>query len=511
MTIENNDRLLVNRGEKSHQIKYEKIKDDIVTSVDQFPEAPVDGKQYGREDGNWTEITHTTPYTDADVDAHLNTNTAQAGEVLMYDNGDYAWRPTDQIGGGGGNNYTYPGGVQRTVQSRLEDYVSVKDFGAKGDGVTDDTVAVRAALTSGNADIHFPRGTYKITSQITLESGISIYGEGSDSIILYSPPNDGDTNDGLLQLKYDNPLFAVDDVYSLRNISLLCDCKKSPKFGLELYYTGPSGVVGQLNKLILDNVDIASLTSCSDPDLGYFQQGLRIINAGGVVASNLNIYTNNDVDQPVNSEERDGTIGINIVNILAGHAMIRTFSCTNFYLQRYNTCLRTGSSAGGTIESIYLVNGEILGSEGVVMSNTSATCILSTHFDTTKSSYINTSTAGTHRVIGCDVRNHSTRGGAAQYDGYTMNCNSPNTIINGNFILANLANKGAIEVGGSPDNINISGNIIEGRAGQEGYQALYVAPGAQRVVFGGNTLNAFDSLTPWNNDPELFVYGQRGI
>ncbi len=61
------------------------------------------------------------------------------------------------------------GAVTRSVQSRLRDTVSVKDFGAVGDGVTDDTAAIQAALTQGKF-VFLPQGTYLITAPIDLKT-----------------------------------------------------------------------------------------------------------------------------------------------------------------------------------------------------------------------------------------------------------------------------------------------------------------------------------------------------
>ena len=64
-----------------------------------------------------------------------------------------------------------------SVSSRIDalglgiGYVNVKDYGAKGDGTTDDTNSVLAAIAAGSGKtIYFPPGNYKTTSQLTLSS-----------------------------------------------------------------------------------------------------------------------------------------------------------------------------------------------------------------------------------------------------------------------------------------------------------------------------------------------------
>ena len=89
------------------------------------------------------------------------------------------------------------GAVATTVENKLRESVSVKDFGAVGDGVADDTTAIQAAIDyagtfaiSGGASqadknlynrctVFIPSGRYKVTSKITINSaGVHIKGAG---------------------------------------------------------------------------------------------------------------------------------------------------------------------------------------------------------------------------------------------------------------------------------------------------------------------------------------------
>jgi hypothetical protein len=76
----------------------------------------------------------------------------------------------------------------RTLANRFADVVNVKDFGAVGDGVTDDTAAIQAFFNSfTNGGVGFiPEGTYKISSPLTLTinpGGFAIEGAGANATI----------------------------------------------------------------------------------------------------------------------------------------------------------------------------------------------------------------------------------------------------------------------------------------------------------------------------------------
>jgi hypothetical protein len=75
------------------------------------------------------------------------------------------------------------GAVLRTVTSKLQDIVHVKDFGATGNGATDDSAAFIAALASGAGEVRADDGTYVVNSVITLAKGQKIYfGVGTHTV-----------------------------------------------------------------------------------------------------------------------------------------------------------------------------------------------------------------------------------------------------------------------------------------------------------------------------------------
>jgi hypothetical protein len=82
------------------------------------------------------------------------------------------------------------GAVATNVQAKLRETVSIKDFGAVGDGVADDTAAIQAAVDyvwdAGGGTVLFPVGTYLVSSMIDVFKGsakrITLQGQNNTRI-----------------------------------------------------------------------------------------------------------------------------------------------------------------------------------------------------------------------------------------------------------------------------------------------------------------------------------------
>lgn len=72
--------------------------------------------------------------------------------------------------------------TRRSLADRFADVVNVKDFGAKGDGVVDDTLSVQSALATGKS-VYIPAGEYHITSNLALQSNTHVFSEGATFLV----------------------------------------------------------------------------------------------------------------------------------------------------------------------------------------------------------------------------------------------------------------------------------------------------------------------------------------
>ena len=87
------------------------------------------------------------------------------------------------------------GDFTRTLQATLDDHVSVKAFGAKGDNSTADVLAIQRALDELYSDtdqddtrarrvLFFPAGTYRINASLKIPPYAHLVGEGPDKTVI---------------------------------------------------------------------------------------------------------------------------------------------------------------------------------------------------------------------------------------------------------------------------------------------------------------------------------------
>jgi len=201
------------------------------------------------------------------------------------------------------------GAVTRDVQAKLRETVSVKDFGAVGDGVVDDTAAVQAACNASRA-VFFPVGTYKLTAQIAVSksTAFAIYGDGiGNSILLWT-----NATGGIAVTMSNNFDPVIADGVSIRTT------QAGGGTGLQLTYpVSPSSIfVGSR----LSNVEIRGV----DNDVDYWTVGLRLVNAWNTQCSGFHIQGSNTVPR----------------------GMTKAISMTNCYDVVINACYGTRGEYG---------------------------------------------------------------------------------------------------------------------------------------------------------------------
>ena len=441
-----------------------------------LPDAPNDGLQYGRQSLGWTQIVIPAAITPSGSLPVMN-GIAAAGAAVTYSRGDHV-HPTDtslssflQAG---------TGAVTRTMQDKTRERVSVKDFNAVGNGSTDDTAAIQAAITAfqgTGATIFFPRGTYKITSSLNITGTIRFEGESRDGSAIF----------------WTNTIFNAVVVSTLGRVAfekLTFSGPVSATAGASLTLDGPSGTGNGL----------AIIRDCT------FAQGFNhVVTVSAADWTIDNCYFSEYVN-----------FGVYVGNVLHNDAGDSTImACTFATSLASATAIHQVSSGGLKIIGNKMINGQygyhmVLAAGGVatvdlVIGNNSiegqsAACVL---FDRPTGA----KTFGGITITGNQFSGPSI-GATASWACISTDANAGwlgRITIVGNHILMAKAGVGGltfigVSIGASTDGFIISGNQFSAESPTGTSVGINIASGAANGIIGPNNYNILaGSSGSWTN------------
>lgn len=240
------------------------------------------------------------------------------------------------------------GGVGRTLATKLREFVSVKDFGAVGDGVADDTAAFQAAFNAAN-NVFVPSGTYKLTAGLTVTNkSFALIGAGkSGTKLLWTSA----VAAGISVVSNTGLGGSNRFPFAIRDLTLSAGVANAGT-ALLLTYTIPASgfVYTGINSISLDNVDIRGDDYFST-SLMYWTTGARLVNTGSVQSSKLCIIG------------KQGATGTRGIHIEATNGPNTAFFFNDLAVTWVETGIDIHNNTGGayTIEGLYLSDFELVG------------------------------------------------------------------------------------------------------------------------------------------------------
>lgn len=163
--------------------------------------------------------------------------------------------------------------VASTVQTKLREIISVKDFGATGNGSTDDTAAVQAALVAAaGKSLYVPAGIY-LCGELTIYGGTTMYGDSPTTSIIKAKST------------------LAGSSFLLRNANMTGTAYTYTDTGIEIRNIGFNGnnVTSRTNALVaLSKVEDAVIDNCKVYDIQYI--GLALAGCLAITVSNSSFY-----------------------------------------------------------------------------------------------------------------------------------------------------------------------------------------------------------------------------
>ena len=171
------------------------------------------------------------------------------------------------------------GAVATTVQAKLRQTVSVKDFGAVGNNVADDTAEIQAAFNYcmlNGSRLHIPAGTYKTTATLNISSNITILGDGNQQSVInfYASA----TTDFAIAISV--PDNAAIRELTISGIKINCNAGAAVGSGISTATTSINSAITQseLSDIFINNVTVGVKLD----GVVYMSKFDRIVVSGGV-------------------------------------------------------------------------------------------------------------------------------------------------------------------------------------------------------------------------------------
>ena len=251
------------------------------------------------------------------------------------------------------------GAINSTVKTKLQESVSVKDFGADSTGSSDSSTAFQNAinsLASFGGCLHIPSGTYKLNSVVTYSGkSLQIIGDGIETTqILVNNSN------GAFDLTFTTTTVTF-DFLTFSNLSIVATGSLNNGTALKATWPNP-GLLASSPETIIENIYIRSnvytVNTASTP---YFTNGIYLVNV-----ANSRIQ-NSFISQIGNQLSK----GINIDNSAATSAFFLKVDGVTIEGNQY------GIYQQGWMEAYHIVNCEIAAPEyGIYFNNNTATALL---------------------------------------------------------------------------------------------------------------------------------------
>ena len=421
------------------------------------------------------------------------------------------------------------GTVGRTVHQKLQESVSVLDFGADPTGVTDSASAIQAALDSGAKRIYAPSGTYKILSTLTIPKNVSLEGDGPEQTIFdgssasYAsltsgrhiqtaegtftalPALSGNVTKGATTITFASaPSVQINDVILIYNPTdySYSGWRTYYRAGEYLRVATVSGNTVTLQGTLADSYTAASVNLYRFDNMTSFKMsGIRLIGLNNLSNPVFGLYLNSCVDTVIS--------GVKVTN--CSYASISTSMCYNLDIVSCTATENFVTSSSG-------------GEYGLIIGNSQVVHVIGGYY----ASYRHGLTLGGGSGIGKVTNRYVVVNGAhitgsngsqvANFHGGTEYCSLVNCtvdggftgggdylLLSGNHIRANTAN-GQVAMYMSEMrglNITISNNIIENSNASTGnVRGAFIDFGGNNVCIGtetykGGTINIFNNLLTW--------------